>query len=182
MARKKEGEDERPSQGLLGAFADLIPGLGKLVERLEENPEFRQRFEEAELGMRKNLQRPEAYKKGVMDFHFSVRPLGSGIRHGGAWTPRKHRQLLRTPTEHEKTEGPVLEVIKEKNFLRVVGHWPRLKGEIKVEVRGKKLVLSIGDEMKEIALPFNAKVSKKTYKNGVLEIILRIEKRGKKRK
>lgn len=180
MARKKTGS---PSEGLLGAFAELIPGLGNLVKKLEENPAFRQRLEGAERGMQENLGKPGAHKPGMVDFHFSMRPIRSGLMSGAtAFLPKKYKQLLRVPREQEAGE-PVFEVIKEKNMLRVVGMLPGLKGEAKAEVKGRKLVLSLEGKQKEIGLPFSAKLLKITYKNGVLEIILRVEKSGgKKRK
>lgn len=171
---------KNPSEGLLGAFAELIPGLGGLVKKLEENPAFREKLLEADQGMQKNLSEVKTRKPATLDFHFSIRPLGSGLmRSATKWIPRTYKQLLRPPREGAVRE-PFFEVIKNKNTLRVVGVLPGLKGEAQAKVKGKKLVLTLEGKKKEIRLPFNAKLLKITYKNGVLEIILRIEKRGKK--
>lgn len=92
--------------------------------------------------------------------------------------------LRRPSLEIKEERDPLVDVIPEDEKIRVVAEVPGVeRSDIKLNCSEKILTIAVDTEerkyYKEIDLPaeVDPKVSKATYKNGVLEIILKVTKK-----
>lgn len=175
----KKGNEE---EGFLGG---LFKGIGNLVDlaaKLEkEGGVISKQGEIKDLG--KRLSSLDALKglkqkkdiKGV--YGFTIR---TGL--GGSGGPRVEsfgnvKKTAKGPVVEEVRE-PIVDVFEEKNHLTIIAEIPGVaENTIKTTIKNDILILEAGEEghlryCKEISLPHpvNPKTSKKSYKNGVLNL------------
>ena len=85
---------------------------------------------------------------------------------------RLSKKTFFEPPEHSKK--PLVDVINEKNRLRVIVGWDKLReDELKIKLGKRVLVIQAGKQRKKIKLPCPAtKIEGRAYKNGILEVRL----------
>lgn len=188
--KTKEEKEEGTSgvaEGILKGLGKMIPGLGNLIEEASKSPAFKDKLKEI------NKEVEKKFKEGVL------KPGGSGT--GVYKHPRGMRDIRTAPyrppvakkvekpskEKAEKVEKPpalkprelMVDVFDEIDHLKIVSEIPGVKEEdIKIDLKGNILTISIdvpGRECyKEVELPCEPKGEmEKTYKNGILEVILK---------
>ncbi len=177
---KKENEDK--GGGFLGGLFKGIGNLVDLASKLEKEGGVISKQGEIK-GIGRKLSSMDALKglkqrkdiKGV--YGFTIR---TGL--GGSGGPRVEsfgnvKKTAKGPVVEEIRE-PIVDIFKEKDNLVIIAEIPGVaENTIKIEVKNDILILEAGEEghlqyRKEISLPYsvNSKTSKKSYKNGVLNL------------
>jgi len=151
---------------------DELEKMERIMWRILEN--F---FSERNLEF-KNLNKPFVY-----GFSISIGPNGQPvIREFGNIKSNLNQTFIKEEIE------PLIDVIEEEESIKIYVELPGVKKEnIKLRVKSNKLIISVLNEdkkyHKEISLPPNIEVKniKATYRNGVLEIIIKKKKQSTKR-
>jgi len=173
MSGKEKKEEKRGVEIDFGlgkmSLGGIFEGIGNLIEMTsklsEEAEEIKKTGEIKGLGGK---------AKGV--YGFSVRTLV-----GGKPVVETFGNIKRTkegPVVEEVRE-PIVDVLKEKNFIRVITELPGVSKE-DVKIKIDKDILNLSAERgerkyaKEILLPFSAKENPEEYSfnNGILELKL----------
>jgi HSP20 family protein len=124
----------------------------------------------------------------VYGYSVTVGPDGKPvIREFGNIKPSSHG---REPVELSEKREPLVDVLDEKDHIRVISELPGVvKKEINLAIEGKNLTISVDAARKyyktvELPTEVDADTTKATYTNGILEIILKKpkikERQGKK--
>ena len=176
----EEGEaPEGTAASILKGLGGIIPGLGGLVKGLEKSEAFRERLEaiDKELEVRLKSEPLKRTEGGVSSFQ-------SGFSRGTR--PRVVPSTKRQATSQVKREvvtskEPPVDVFDEETHLRVLAELPGVgEKDIKVTLRETQLIISTDTPThkyyKEITLPCTPRGQMdKSYRNGVLELILQKE-------
>lgn len=131
----------------------------KLVEDIGEEPE-----------KQKNI------KSRVYGINVTIGPEGNiDIKEFGDFPTKPKEKSLKDADIRQ----PLVELHKGENELRVIAELPGVEEKaINIDVQDKKLIIKARnyitnkDYYREVELPYNAYVKRKTYKNGILEIDL----------
>ena len=182
LRRLEEEKGEVPegtAASILKELGGIIPGLKGLVKGLEKSEAFRERLgaidKEIEIRLRSQpLKRTEG---GVPSFQFGA-SRGTMPRS----IPRTKRQTVpQVKREVVASKEPPVDVFDEGTHLRILAELPGVEErDIKVNVNEAQLVISTDmpshKYYKEITLPWVPKGQvDKSYRNGVLELILQKE-------
>lgn len=163
--KKKESESsEKTDRNIVEETIDqIVPGLGKLVNRLKEAaPELESRLNEADIEIKKRIQ--EGYsEKPKISYSYNIRTLSQESR-------GKSPQRKKEPGYIE----PVVDVIKYDNSVRIIAELPGVtEEEIKLEIREKSINLEAKSNSrryrKVISLPGKVVPVNKSYINGIFE-------------
>lgn len=163
--RKDENKD--PFENMFGDFFgdDFLQALESMREDMERS--FRGN---EELFERLRKEQPRALKPGqpmVYGFSINIRPGGKvNIEEFGNVKPEEKK----ISDERE----PLVDVIDKEKSITVLAELPGVEEkDIKVSIKGKELVVDVPNKFrKKLALPAKARLNKKNYKNGVLELDL----------
>jgi len=178
----EEGKDE-VSEGtaasILKGLGGIIPGLNGLVKGLEKSEAFRERLGaiDKEIEVRLRSQPLKRTEGGVPSFQSGL----SQITRPRIVPPTKRQAAPQVKREVAASKEPPVDVFDEETHLRVLAELPGVKErDIKVNVNEAQLVISTDipshKYYKEITLPWVPKGQMdKSYRNGVLELILQKE-------
>ncbi|MEK6766735.1 MAG: Hsp20 family protein [Planctomycetota bacterium] len=154
-----KGVTERVLKGL----SNIFPGLGGLIKGLEKSEAFQERLKEIDKEVEKRvketpLKKTSAVRTPQVKGEFGIKP---NIKRG--------KEILR--------DIPV-DIFDEHNHIDVIAELPGMEEkDIKVELKTDTLTISAGTMelkyFKKLRLPCKSKgITKKLYKNGILEITL----------
>lgn len=182
---KDQQEKQKPEDvagSMLHGLSELVPGLGKMLEGLENSEVFQERLKEINKEIDKKLRetplkRTEQRRKGAskrspsgFKGNFSVRTLS-----------QVKKQASRTkPTKEEKEV--LVDIFNEREYVKVIAEVPGVdEKDIQVKIQNKTLIILASTPRcryyKEVELPCLVKgEKKKNYNNGILEIELEKEK------
>ncbi|MEM4295698.1 MAG: Hsp20 family protein [Candidatus Anstonellales archaeon] len=115
-------------------------------------------------------------KSKVYGINITIGPEGEvDIKQFGDFPTKVKEKSLRDTDIRQ----PLVEVHRGEKELRVVAELPGVEEkDINTEIKEKKLIIKAKNKItgrdyyREIDLPYNATIKKKTYKNGILEIDL----------
>lgn len=187
MPKKFKKEDE--GRGFLGGLFNGLNNLVDLAAKLEkEGGVISRQGEIKDIG--KRLSSLDALKglkqrkeiKGV--YGFTIR---TGLGSSGGPRVESFGNVKKTTKEGpviEEVREPIVDIFEEKDHLTIIAEIPGVaENTIKTTVKNDVLILEAGKEghmlyRKEILLPYsvNPKTSKKSYKNGVLNLEFKPEK------
>ena len=144
---------------------DVLPGMGSLVKNLrKKSPELDQKIKEKDREIKKRLE--EGYSPEPTVTHsVKIRSLVPPGRKAAEERPEN------------KTIEPITDIFNEGDEVRVVIEIPGVTREkIRIALIGRCLEISAKEGgkryKKEIQLPWEGKVSKERYQNGILELVL----------
>jgi len=181
MSDKEKKEEKKGTEvdfGLgkisLGGLGGIFEGVGNLIDlasKLSEAKEIRREGEIKGLGGK---------TKGI--YGFSIKTLVGGkpvVETFGNIKREKEGPVI------EEVREPIVDVLKEENFIRVITELPGVSKE-DVKIKIDKDILNLSAERgerkyaKEILLPFPVKEDpvEFSFKNGILELKLEKEKKG----
>jgi len=180
--KRLEEKDEVPegtAASILKGLGGIIPGLDGLVKGLEKSPAFRERLgaidKEIEIRLRSQpLKRTEGSEPSFQ----------SGLSRGTRprIIPSTKRQVTpQVKREVAASKEPPVDVFDEETHLRILAELPGVEEkDIKVNLKEAQLIISTDTPThkyyKEITLPYAPKGQMdKSYRNGVLELILQKE-------
>ncbi len=190
MPKNAKRENEEGGGFLEGLFKG-IGNLGNLVDlatKLEkEGGVISRQGEIKDMGKRLSsldALRGLSQKKDIKGIYgFTIR---TGL--GGSGGPRVEsfgnvKKTAKGPVV-EEIRQPIVDIFEEKDHLVIIAEIPGVaENTIKTKVKDNVLILEAGEEghlqyRKEILLPYsvNPKMSKKSYKNGVLNLEFKPEK------
>jgi HSP20 family molecular chaperone IbpA len=162
---RKTNETETDDSIVESVVNDLLPGMGNLVKNLRKrSPELDRKIRENDQEIKKRLE--EGYSpEPKITYRIKTRTL----------VPDAPKKAEERP--ENKTIEPITDIFKEGDQLRVVVEMPGVdRGKIHVAVKGRSLVISAkdGDKRykKEVTLPWQGKVAKERYQNGILDLVL----------
>lgn len=168
MKKKKKGPDAKKVKGttenVLDELSNVIPGLGGLIKSAAKSDAFRERFEEID----------EEIDKRIRDT-----PLKSAS--GTGTQPFKRGYEARQGVRREKEEALrdiFVDIFDEHNHVNVIAEIPGMEEkDIKMDLNADILTISAGKKklkyFKKLRLPCKPKgITKKLYKNGIMEITL----------
>ena len=180
--KKLEEKSEVPegtAASILKGLGGIIPGLDGLVKGLEKSEAFRERLGaiDKEIESRLRSQPLKRTEGGVPSFQ-------SGLSRGtipGSIPHTKRQATARVKQEVVASKEPPVDVFDEETHLRVLAELPGVEEkDIKVNLNEAQLVISTDTPThkyyKEITLPCAPRGQvDKSYRNGVLELILQKE-------
>ncbi|RLF16624.1 MAG: Hsp20/alpha crystallin family protein [Thermoprotei archaeon] len=156
---------------------DIFDELEREFERMEEMMEriFERSFAKV----------PGGKEQGPFVYGFSVTIGPDGkpvVREFGNVRPTPRGPIIQEETE------PLVDVMDEGDYIKVYAELPGVnKEDIKLNASEDELIISVDTEQrkyyKEVKLPARVKpdTAKATYRNGVLEVKLEKEEKGKER-
>ncbi|MDD1701952.1 MAG: hypothetical protein LUQ31_03085 [Methanoregula sp.] len=166
--RKKEqktGDSKDQDSIVENVVDDVLPGMGNLVKKLRRtSPELDRKIEEKDAEIKKRLE--EGYSpEPKITYGVKVRTLARD-------TPQKEEER-----PENRTIEPLTDIFDEGSFLRIVVELPSVNEEkIRISQDETRLVISASEGGKRyrkmIAMPWNGKVVKKRYQNGILELVM----------
>jgi HSP20 family protein len=207
--RRMEEQLERSSSGgvaggTLRGLADIIPGLGKMLEGLDGSEAFQERLETINKEVEKKLREASSARidvggvgigigggKGGIPARGSIPKVERGFSIGSladdkpafevkGGKPRSKRQRAAEPQPTKEREV-LVDIFEEDKHLKIVVELPGVEeGDIKVELKGESLFISADTPYrkyyKEVALPCPVKGKPGvSYRNGILEVALEKE-------
>ncbi|MBI2252906.1 MAG: Hsp20/alpha crystallin family protein [Armatimonadetes bacterium] len=156
----------------LGGLEDLFKGMGNIFEVLTQ---FAEKAEK-EGGISRSGEIPGLGEKAKGVYGFTIRTLG------GAPHVSSFGNIKRTPKGPivEEIREPLVDLFDEKERVLIIAELPGIEEvDLKVDLKGDILNISASNKdrkyAKEILIPqvFKEEQLKYTYKNGILEIILK---------
>jgi len=187
MTDEKKGNDkeEELAEEMLESF-----GFGGLVDMLKKSEVFKERLDQVNEKIRKNISSKDEGEPKV-DFNFSIgslkgkkstrklstRPPG-GIRkerETDQWRPKKKKKDRGKEKKSEKgeEEKPLVDLFQEEEEVRVFALFPGVekKEELELSFREKELILRAGQYEERLDLPESVELDPQIrFKNGVFDI------------
>ena len=164
-------------------FSKIFEEMERMMKELDEM--FSKSFEELEREFPRNLIRERKTDRGyirefgpiVYGYSIRIGPDGKPIiREFGNIRPGRLPKIV----EVSETREPLVDVYEEEDSIKVIAEVPGVdKNDINLNVTEKKLIISVDTPQrkyyKEVDLPaeVDPQSSKATYKNGVLEVVLK---------
>ncbi len=153
--------------------------IGEMSKEMVESM-LKEFYPEEKIPDGKTNKKPGAF---IYGYSMTVGPDGkTAIREFGNIKPSDLQNSLsssKPPPEYKDEIEPLLDIISGNKTIRVLTELSGVeKNEIKLNCSEKKLTISINTPERryhkeiELPAPVNPKVSKVTYKNGVLEVVL----------
>jgi len=164
-------------------FGRIFDEMERMMRELDEM--FSKSFEELEREFPRNLIRERKTDKGyvrefgpiVYGYSIRVGPDGKPIiREFGNVKPGRKPEIV----ELSEAREPLVDVYEEEEVIKVVAEVPGVeKDDINLNASERKLIISVDTPQrkyyKEVDLPaeVDPKSTKASYKNGVLEVVLK---------
>jgi HSP20 family molecular chaperone IbpA len=197
--QKRRGleEQERKRRGggvagnVLRELGDVIPGLGKMLEGLEDSEDFQRRLEAINKEVDKRLKETPLKKaeegeigRGSIPGRSTISRMKKGfsIETLGHEKPLAKKQTRRLYHKEEKAEKEIsVDVFEEDEHLKIIAELPGVEEkDIEIQLKEEKLTISADTPYrryhKEMTLPCPVQGKPEaSYRNGVLEIELQKE-------
>lgn len=149
MAKKK-----KKGNGIVESFLGKMPMIGDFIEELAKTKTFQKRFKDIDEKIKENLRKD---RKGKLGFEadISIRPLFNDVK----------KDTSEIAIEQDYVYG------KKKDNMVLMVKVP--KEDVKIVLKGKKLIITSDKFEKQIPLPdyFN-RVKKKKYEREILVLEL----------
>lgn len=179
--QQKKGESGGAAGSMLHGLSELVPGLGKMLEGLENSPAFQERLEEINKQIDKKIK--QAPFKRTQQKRDSSGRNSTGFKGNFSVRTSSQSKKSSSKTESAKKEREVLvDIFDEREYVRVTAEVPGVEEkDIKVKIQNKTLVILANTlrhrYYKKVQLPCPVTGEKKRkYKNGILEIELEKKK------
>ena len=164
-------------------FSRIFEEMERMMRELDEM--FSRSFEELEREIPRNLIRERKTDRGyirevgpiVYGYSITIGPDGKPIiREFGNIKPGRRPEIV----EVSEAREPLVDVYEEDEIVKVIAEVPGVeKKDINLNATEKKLIISVDTPQrkyyKEVDLPaeVDPQSAKATYKNGVLEVVLK---------
>ncbi len=164
-------------------FSRIFEEMERMMRELDEM--FSRSFEDLEKEIPRNLIRERRTERGrirevgpiVYGYSITIGPDGKPIiREFGNLRPGRRPEMV----EVSEAREPLVDVYEENDIVKVVAEVPGVeKKDINLNASERKLVISVDNPKrkyyKEVDLPaeVDPQSAKASYKNGVLEVILK---------
>jgi len=164
-------------------FSRIFEEMERMMRELDEM--FSRSFEELEREVPRNLIRERKTDRGyirevgpiVYGYSITIGPDGKPIiREFGNIKPGRRPEIV----EVSEAREPLVDVYEEDEIVKVIAEVPGVeKKDINLNATEKKLIISVDTPQrkyyKEVDLPaeVDPQSAKATYKNGVLEVVLK---------
>jgi len=171
-------------------FSRIFEEMERMMREFDEM--FSKSFEELEREIPRNLIRERRTERGrireigpiVYGYSIRIGPDGKPvIREFGNVRPGRETEIV----ELSEAREPLVDVYEEEDVIKVVAEVPGVdKNDINLNASERKLIISVDTPQrkyyKEVDLPaeVDPQSAKATYKNGVLEVVLRKVGKGEK--
>ena len=181
--KKKENGDEEESVAgdILKGIGKTIPGLGGLLKSLEKSPAFKERLKKVDQEVERKIKETPLKKT-------EARPssIPGGIHPGVRGGDVRRKSFVKQPSEGITSPPPTpqekpVDIFDEPDHIKVIAEIPGCKEEdIKIGLEKDKLTISCDvpehKYEKELILPCVPEGQlTKTYKNGILEVVIKKE-------
>ena len=171
-------------------FSRIFEEMERMMRELDEM--FSKSFEELEREIPRNLIRERKTDRGyireigpiVYGYSIRIGPDGRPIvREFGNIRPSREPEIV----EVSEAREPLVDVYEEEDVVKVIAEVPGVdKDDINLNASERKLIISVDTPQrkyyKEVDLPteVDPQSAKATYKNGVLEVVLKKVGKGEK--
>ncbi len=164
----KKKDDRDPFERIFGNIFsdDFMQEFDKIREQMEKQIE--QSLKQNEEIMRNAKDMPQGTNQPmVYGFSINIGPDGKAKMEEFGNVKPEEKKI-------EKEREPLIDVIDKGKTITVLAELPGVEEKlIKVNIKGKDLTISVPKKFrKNLKLKANAKLVKKHYKNGVLELTL----------
>jgi HSP20 family molecular chaperone IbpA len=183
---KNQQPKEKPggvADSMLHGLSELMPGLGKMLEGLENSTAFQERLKEINKQIDKRIKETPFKRTRQRGRSISKRSLAGFKGNFSARTLSQSKNRSSSKAKPAKKEREVLvDIFDERGYVKVIAELPGVdEKDIKVKIQNKNLIIFANTlrqrYYKEVELPCLVKgEKKKNYNNGILEIEL--EKKG----
>jgi len=167
--------------GLLKGIGKMIPGLGDLLDGLEKSPVLKERLKRIDEEVERKLREEPLKRVGEREPHISM-----GIPPGARGKTVGRRPSVRKRPITAKSEGPSptveerpVDIFDEKDHIKIIGEIPGVEEkDIKVNLENGIITIKVDPPHRKyhqkLKLPCKPRGKiEKSYKNGILEIVIK---------
>ena len=172
--------------GILRDIANMIPGLGGLIENVSKSPAFRERLEKIDEELDRKLREPPLKKlEPEVTGGISRRPMGipPGARGRGSSTTPSPRAKLKPKRTDQRLAAEVpeeipVDVFEEGDAIVVIAELPGVvEKDVEVKVQDRMLSIIVNAKgakrSREVELPCSVQAEPKhSFNKGILRVQL----------